>query len=123
MSQPYTLLPITLLTHLGNSPRRSMSWHDRHRRASAALPPFKALPGHDCSHRLQPLHDKRHGSSGSTSSVVTSSPRKKKEPWLGIISILLRPINPIPACCAQYRSRIGAVSVHGRDLQPVACSI
>ena len=101
VSQPYTRLPIADVTHSGSSPRRSISWHDRHRRASTALLPCKAWPGHDRSQRPHPLHDSWHGSSGMISSVVTSSPRKKNDPCPGMISILLRPMNPIPACCAQ----------------------
>ena len=101
VSQPYTRLPTTLATHPGSSPRRSMSWHDRHRRASTALPSCNAPPGHATAHRSQPAHESEQGSSGSNSRVVTSSPRKKNEPRPGMMSILFRPIKPNPARRAQ----------------------
>ena len=123
VSQPYTLFPTAAATHCGKSPRRSINWHDRHCRASSAAPSCSAPPGQAASHRWQSPQVRLHGSSGFTSSVVTSSPRKKNDPRPGNIKALLRPMNPMPAFLAQYRSRNGAVSTHGRDWQPVVLAI
>ena len=98
-SQPYRRLPLACATHSGNSPRRSISWHERHRRASAARPSrLSAPPGHASTHSLHSPHAIVHGSSGSSANVVTTSPRKKNEPLPGKISRLFRPTKPIPAC-------------------------
>ena len=113
-SQPYRRFPLAFTAQSGNcSPRYSMSRHDKHRDASTAPPSWlNAPPGQASTQRWQSPQQIRHGSSGSSDSVVTISPKKKYDPRPGNMRRLLRPINPIPARCAQYFSRMGAVSTH-----------
>src|SRR6202044_4201308 len=69
-----------------------------------------ASVGHASMHREHVPQRSGGGESAAIASDVTISPRKNHEPSGSLIRQVFFPIHPSPACRANLRSRIGAVS-------------
>src|SRR6266478_8702768 len=87
--------------------------------ASITYGSTKACVGHASRHRRQLPHKSGGGSSfspsdGSKSSVVSRTPRKKKEPSIWLSSRVFFPSHPKPAYFASTRSWTGPVSTYVR---------
>ena len=78
--------------------------------ASIVRSPRNAPVGQTSTQARHAPHDVRSGGSGSSSSVVTISPRNTAEPRPCTIRLVCLPIHPSPARAAKARSASGAVS-------------
>src|SRR5229473_4899101 len=87
--------------------------------ASITYGSTKACVGHASRQRRQLPHKSGGGSSlapsdGSNSSVVSTTPRKKKEPSIWLSNSVFFPSHPKPAYFASTRSWTGPVSTQAR---------
>ena len=100
--------------------RRAARWSDT--RCSGADSSTNARSnapvGHASRQSVQLPHRSGIDTSGSSTSVVTTSPSSTNDPQPGTMSSPFFPMNPRPARAAQARSSTGASSVIGRARSP-----
>ncbi len=104
-------------THVPTSGRRARGIASRRwvrslmqRVASIVRSPRSAPVGQASTQRVHAPHEVRSGGSGSSSSVVTISPKNTAEPRPLTMRLVCLPIQPNPARAANARSASGAVS-------------